>query len=344
MLLLLWILNTSLWPIAESVADEPPSSWSEGLKNSEEPAFLWTQGQKELSTGNAKQATFYLTRLVDRYPHDPRVLEAQEELGTIWLRLHEPELAIPPLKYVIEAKNQLNEGLRARLLLARAFLMLSKNDQAYLVAEEIRRSRGFSSLTSDMRGEYLLIRSWALLGKNQEKDIPPLLLEFSKILGQGWTHHRLESEALYLKFEIKLKECEDLAFKGTTSDESFWFESLEKQKQCLLEVLVLARESVHRGDTDILEKIDDSLSHAYKKYSEYCKNAVVTSTKWTQAQTTQNILELRQRAMPSCQKTFDEGTALLEKWISDANATAGESWKIKYYEKQRKSLNDQRPA
>src|SRR5690606_26497721 len=106
--------------------------------------------------------------LVDRHPGFENYLEAQLMLGLALMRDGRAANGIAPLKNYVATMGTREDGFRARLALARAYLATSKFHEALLAAIEVLDAAAAGRLTADLAYEAMILKTKAHLGLGQD--------------------------------------------------------------------------------------------------------------------------------------------------------------------------------
>lgn len=158
-----------------------------GSASADEPRLLYQQGHEAYRRGAFADAVLPLTRLIARHPSGYGFTDAHLFLGLARLRLGEPQAALEPLRFYIQAQGQKIEGVLTRPFLAEALLVLGRYSEAEAVSREVlalSRSRAAplesgTSALAEARTHALLQRAHAALGRGRRVAARALLGEAS---------------------------------------------------------------------------------------------------------------------------------------------------------------------
>ena len=234
-----------------------------------ESALLRKGGKAAYLSGNYKEATSMLQRLVDRYPASPSYLEAQHELGLSYLRLGDAKKALKPLQIYIES-SEVVAAFNAKPELAEAYLRANHAQEALLTSTEILSRR---KSTADLRLKALLLKSRSLLALHQDSRATQALEAFKREAKKDpeFEGSDLKAPAQAADFSLKARKCALFPSTGQL-DEAQVQNQMSRKGDCLLEAALLYKELLWTGSLEWTEASSKELESSYSTYHRQCRN------------------------------------------------------------------------
>ncbi len=299
----------------QSMSYGAPSSL--GPTYDQEAQIIWKKGYAAIQNSHFQIAVNHLQRLVDRYPSDSNALEAHFLLGKAFLELGKAKEAIAPLKYFILSANTHPASIRARLYLGTAYLDLKEFLNAVSVIEEINHLP--SKLKSlDMNQDARLIEIEALLGLKHEararSAMETAIREMSNKMSRS-----TQGKTLFLDLNLKVLECNHLPSPDSMNENQLK-NQLDRRGTCLLEALLLYRNTLINKDIPSATQATELLSQAFQDYDHSCTTPSLHlnahELKRSPQQKSAYLGELADLLIQECGKKYNTGLALLNSWKS----------------------------
>lgn len=279
-----------------------------GSTHEAEAQFLWTEGLELFEGADYQEATRVLKRLVDRYPAHPKNLQALALLGQSYLYSGHGEMAIPPLRTVIEASPPKNEAaLSARIHLAQAYLAVKKAEQAILTlfeVFEITKGRAPSDATI-LRAALVKARAELSLEKGGQAraTLESVLKQLPELETSLPTTPQIKTEAAEVELEWRLAQCQSLKIRGRQT-EAQTIDSIEKQGICLQEALLIWNQIQVVARKSDLERATQEIIRSYRSFFQGCLRIPPPAKPLTKVQLRKYEAELRIRTRQLCTDHF----------------------------------------
>jgi hypothetical protein len=307
-------LATSAFPEAFAGTDT-----SRGPVSEEEGNILWQDGQSDAAAGLCADAVPLLERLVDRYPAHPGYVKAHLLLGECLIKLDDARAAVAPLRYFTsgsasESTPESHELIqRGRVALGRAYLALSRGNEADLVASEIAKHANPGTPPEHSAVEGLLIRTGALILLGQDERAQETLDSVSPQIKPAETD--FAAEAAWAKMKLVTRRCSKLLAKGGL-DEAQVRNQLSRRGDCMLEATVAARDALMTGQTLWAKRVEQQAIEALGSFEDVCRKppSPPKKSKRTQTELKKYRAELSDIMARDCAHAVQGAITMLDGW------------------------------
>jgi tetratricopeptide (TPR) repeat protein len=255
----------SLSPLGSALAADT----SLGPATPADAAILWKDSQSYYEGGQCEDALPRLKRLIDRHPGSPTAVEyrkARFELGHCLFELGRNKEAVQALRTYLEGTGDHPEADRAREMLGIAQLRLKRLHEAYLTADELKKS---PSIESQSRALMLRTRVW-IARKKLDQAKPSLVSALN--LAEQTGSNPLIGETRVLALDLAIRECVAAASPKRLKEESLVRTEMEERGTCLAQSLVEFRKALQSESAPSSEAALTLATQAYRDYHQACEN------------------------------------------------------------------------
>ena len=240
--------------------------------------------------------------------------------------MEEPKKALKPLRKYIEAKNFSDDGLRARIFIARSYLDTQQPHAALLSMTEAQDQPDFSVRLPREYQESLLIKAQAQLKLRQMSRVPLTLAAFQATLSGAKTDDVLLAEAFFLRNEVALHECSAISEKKS-SDEGMIRQQVKNHGKCWIQALTQYYESLKHPEEPWALKSRLSIEKGFAHWRSRCTHPKLAPPKTAKGdEATRFRQELLAILAIDCAETRTEAQDLIKSWTDKANDRTRPHW------------------